>query len=328
MDGSLLETNRATPKEDLGNPEMEARSRKLFIGGPEGERTRGHSGLTEDISDTDLEDYFNQFGRVLTVDQKVWQDSGKKRGYGYIEFDDEDAVDKIVLMGIHVVKGVRLCTKKGLNKEQIRGGRRQDYGDRDRRQQGFGGGFGDRGGPRDRRHAGDRMSRDNTMGMMRGGPGDKSMAMMSSMQSMMRNMMNMCNQMMTPGQSWDTGNGRQVWDRDSNSSQGWSNEGGSRQGWDSYSSYNSGYNSGGGGGGYKPAASSHPPANYSGPSQGYGTSGFSDYTSNSWSSDPQGGQSWSGGQGGQSWQSSQAGGGPLRSQARDPRASNNPYNRN
>ena len=44
-----------------------------------------------------------QFGRVLSVSQKVWQDSGKKRGYGYVEFDDEDPVDKIVLLRIHNV---------------------------------------------------------------------------------------------------------------------------------------------------------------------------------------------------------------------------------
>ena len=122
MDGSVLETTRATPKEELGNPEFEARSRKVFIGGPDGERRGGHSGLTDDISDTDLEDYFSQFGRVTKVDQKVWDDSGKKRGYGYIEFDDEDSVDKVVIIGIHTIKGVRLSAKKGLNKEQIRGG--------------------------------------------------------------------------------------------------------------------------------------------------------------------------------------------------------------
>ena len=40
-----------------------------------------------------------------------------------MEFDDEDAVDKIVLLGLHVIKGVRLAAKKGLKKEeQIQGG--------------------------------------------------------------------------------------------------------------------------------------------------------------------------------------------------------------
>jgi len=119
LDGSFIETTRATPKHDLGNPEAEAKVKKIYIGGANDERVSGHCGLTEDISDEDLEDYFGQFGIVTKVDQKIWEDTQKKRGYGYIEFDDEDTVDKIVLLGVHVVKGVRLEAKKGLNKDQL-----------------------------------------------------------------------------------------------------------------------------------------------------------------------------------------------------------------
>ena len=123
LDGWQLETTRATPKEELGNPEYEARSKRVFIGGVEDERRGGHFGLTDDISDLDLQEYFSKFGNVTKIDQKVWEDNGKKRGYGYVEFDDEDAVDKIVLLGLHVIKGVRLAAKKGLKKEeQIQGG--------------------------------------------------------------------------------------------------------------------------------------------------------------------------------------------------------------
>jgi len=118
LDGNLVETTRATPKQDLGNPEAEARVKKIFIGGSS--EGKGHSGLTEDISDDDLENYFGQFGTVTKVEQKIWEDSGKKRGYGYVEFDDEDTVDKIVLLGVHIVKDVRLEAKKGLNKDQIK----------------------------------------------------------------------------------------------------------------------------------------------------------------------------------------------------------------
>jgi len=123
MDGRNTETTRATPKEQLGNPEAEARSKRLYIGGCSDARGSGSaSGLAESTSDTDLERYFGQFGRVLSVSQKVWQDSGKKRGYGYVEFDDEDPVDKIVLLRIHNVGDSRLECKKGLSRDQMQAG--------------------------------------------------------------------------------------------------------------------------------------------------------------------------------------------------------------
>merc|ERR1719192_1467686 len=114
-----LETKRATPRHLVGKPEATISVIKAFIGPPE-VRGRGHSGLSEDITDLDLKAYFNQFGTVLGVQQMIWDDSGKKRGYGYVEFSDDDAVDKIVLVRTHIVNGRELEAKKCLTKEQMR----------------------------------------------------------------------------------------------------------------------------------------------------------------------------------------------------------------
>ena len=65
-------------------------------------------GLDESTTDEVLREYFEQFGRVVEVYQFVWKDTNKKRGYGYITFDDSDVVDKIVLLGIHEVNGIKL----------------------------------------------------------------------------------------------------------------------------------------------------------------------------------------------------------------------------
>jgi len=121
VDDRLVDTKRSTPKEFAGIPDMDCRSKKLYICGARSygqEATGGHSGLTDDVTDSDIETYFSQYGTVTSIDQKVWPDSGKKRGYGYIEFDDEDAVDKIVLVGIHIIGNCRLEARKGLSKEQ------------------------------------------------------------------------------------------------------------------------------------------------------------------------------------------------------------------
>jgi heterogeneous nuclear ribonucleoprotein A1/A3 len=70
--------------------------------------------LGDNTSDEDLERYFAAYGTVTKVNQLMWPDTKKKRGYGYIEFTDTDAVDKVVLSKIHVVNGVRLEVKKAV----------------------------------------------------------------------------------------------------------------------------------------------------------------------------------------------------------------------
>ena len=69
-----LETKRATPRRDSGKPEAQMSVKKIFIGG-----------LSDEISDDDLRDYFSQFGVVDSVEQLKWNDTGKKRGFGFVE---------------------------------------------------------------------------------------------------------------------------------------------------------------------------------------------------------------------------------------------------
>merc|ERR1719450_1419282 len=116
LQGKTLDTKRALPKGD-NNSQDDVRVKKIFIGGPEDEKNLGgHSGLSDEIEDEDLSNYFSQYGTVVKIDQLIWKDTGKKRGYGYIEFDDEDSVDKVCLIGIHEVLGVRLEVKKAVEK--------------------------------------------------------------------------------------------------------------------------------------------------------------------------------------------------------------------
>ena len=121
--GREVDTRRAVPKELQGNPESELRSKKLYVTGMRGPK----SGLNDDISDADLQEYFGQFGTVLNVSQKLHSAAapqvdpskiGKKTGFGYIEFDDEDPVDKLVLIGVIHFKGAVLEARRGLSREQ------------------------------------------------------------------------------------------------------------------------------------------------------------------------------------------------------------------
>jgi len=47
-------------------------------------------------SENDLLEYFGKFGNILNIKIVIAKDSGKRKGYGFIEYDDTDSVDKAI----------------------------------------------------------------------------------------------------------------------------------------------------------------------------------------------------------------------------------------
>ncbi|VEL23858.1 unnamed protein product [Protopolystoma xenopodis] len=108
IDGKTVEAKRAMPREDSQNPESHMTVSKLFVGG-----------LKKEVTTDDLKEYFLKFGTIKECEVVKFKESGESRGFGFVTFDDYDAVDKAILYKPHFIGASRADVKKALSKEQM-----------------------------------------------------------------------------------------------------------------------------------------------------------------------------------------------------------------
>ncbi|XP_022665209.1 heterogeneous nuclear ribonucleoprotein A3-like [Varroa jacobsoni] len=114
IDERTVEPKRAIPREQsAGDTNMSVK--KLFVGG-----------LSTETETDDLRAYFSKYGAIEEVIIATERDTGRKRGFGFVTFDDYDAVDKVVLQRHHMIKGKRTEVKKALSKVEMEKAKRKD----------------------------------------------------------------------------------------------------------------------------------------------------------------------------------------------------------
>uniref|UniRef100_A0A8C2V329 RRM domain-containing protein n=1 Tax=Chinchilla lanigera TaxID=34839 RepID=A0A8C2V329_CHILA len=116
----VVEPKRAVSREDSVKP-------KIFVGG-----------IKEDTEECNLRDCFEKYGKIKTID------SGKKRGFAFVTFDDHDLVDNIVVQKYHTINGHNCEVKRPLPKQELQSQR--GLGDESGNFMGLGGNFGGGGG--------------------------------------------------------------------------------------------------------------------------------------------------------------------------------------
>ncbi|CAF1103545.1 unnamed protein product [Didymodactylos carnosus] len=106
LDGRQIDPKRAMPREEAMNDDVHLTVKKIFIGGI-------RDGITEDT----LKEYFDKYGKIC--DCFIMKDkTGNTRGFGFLEFDDYDSVDRIILDRPHTIDQRRIDVKKAVPKEQ------------------------------------------------------------------------------------------------------------------------------------------------------------------------------------------------------------------
>ncbi|KAL4185362.1 hypothetical protein AMTRI_Chr10g230310 [Amborella trichopoda] len=116
IDGRTVEAKKAVPRDDQqilnrnsnsihGSPSP-ARTKKIFVGG-----------LASTVTENDFRKYFDQFGTITDVVVMYDHNTQRPRGFGFITYDSEDAVDKVLLETYHKLNGKTVEVKRAVPKE-------------------------------------------------------------------------------------------------------------------------------------------------------------------------------------------------------------------
>ncbi|WBW72694.1 mRNA cleavage factor complex subunit Msi2 [Schizosaccharomyces osmophilus] len=117
LDGKIIDPKRAIPREE------QEKTAKMFVGGVPG-----------DCTEEEFRDFFNNFGRVLDATLMMDKDTGRPRGFGFVTFENESAVEATMSQPYITIHGKPVEVKRATPKSSLRESH-------DRHQQNFNGGM-------------------------------------------------------------------------------------------------------------------------------------------------------------------------------------------
>ncbi|KAF2724302.1 RNA-binding domain-containing protein [Polychaeton citri CBS 116435] len=114
LDGKLIDPKRAIPRDE------QERTAKIFVGG-----------VSQEATESDFKEFFMQFGRVLDATLMMDKDTGRPRGFGFVTFDNEAAVDRTLEQPLAIhgkMIEVKRAQPRGNMREEDAGGRGGKFG--------------------------------------------------------------------------------------------------------------------------------------------------------------------------------------------------------
>ncbi|GAV74595.1 RRM_1 domain-containing protein [Cephalotus follicularis] len=127
IDGRMVEAKKAVPRDDQN---MMSRNSSSIQGSPGPGRTRKIfvGGLASTVTESEFRKYFDQFGTITDVVVMYDHNTQRPRGFGFITYDSEEAVDKVLLKTFHELNGKMVEVKRAVPKELSPGPSRSPLG--------------------------------------------------------------------------------------------------------------------------------------------------------------------------------------------------------
>ncbi|CAG8904472.1 unnamed protein product [Penicillium egyptiacum] len=102
LDGKIIDPKRAIPRDE------QEKTSKIFVGG-----------VSQEATEQDFKQFFMQFGRVVDATLMMDKDTGRPRGFGFVTFDGDAAVEKALSRPLEIL-GKPIEVKKAQPRGNLR----------------------------------------------------------------------------------------------------------------------------------------------------------------------------------------------------------------
>ncbi|XP_076895508.1 heterogeneous nuclear ribonucleoprotein 1-like [Bidens hawaiensis] len=118
IDGRTVEAKKAVPREDHHGLNRTINSIQGSLVGPMGRTKKIFvGGLPSNITESDFKTYFDQFGTIADVVVMYDHNTQRPRGFGFITYDSEESVDRVLYKTFHELNGKMVEVKRAVPKE-------------------------------------------------------------------------------------------------------------------------------------------------------------------------------------------------------------------